>query len=65
MLSQGLRVDFFGPLAFPVLAYLVVLTVYAPQITVAEEDRPRPPGSGDDRFLSVVRANRRDYRTVS
>jgi hypothetical protein len=60
-LRQGLRINFFSPLAFPVLAYLVVLAINTPQITVTKEDRPRPIGPGDDRFLSVMYTSHRDY----
>lgn len=42
---QGAAVRFLRFLLPPVLTYLVVLTVDASHITVAEENRPRPSGS--------------------
>ena len=38
--SQGVAVYFLGLLLFPVLTYLVVLTINASHITIAQEDRP-------------------------
>ena len=58
---QGVAVHFFRFLLFPVLTYLVVLTINASHIAVAEEDRPRPPGPGNSRLLAVMGADRRDY----
>lgn|GEM_PF-4106842 len=39
---QSTAIDLFGFLLFPVLAYLVVLTIDSSHITVSEEDRSRP-----------------------
>ena len=58
---QGVAVHFLRFLFFPVLAYLVVLTINASHIAVAEEDRPRPSGPGNSRLLTVMGADRRDY----
>jgi len=38
--SQGVAVHFLEFLFFPVLAYLVVLTINASHITIAKENRP-------------------------
>ena len=45
LFSQGVTVRFIRSLLFPVLAYLVVLTVNASHIAVAKEHCPRPSGS--------------------
>ena len=37
---QGVAVYFLGLLLFPVLTYLVVLTINASHITIAKENRP-------------------------
>jgi hypothetical protein len=42
-LSQSLKINFIMLLLFRVLAYLMVLTVDASHITVAEENRPGTP----------------------
>ena len=62
---QSVAVHFLRLLLFPVLAYLVVLTINAAHIAVAEENRPRPPGPGNSRLLTVMGADRRDYGETS
>jgi hypothetical protein len=61
LFSQGAAVHLIGFLLFPVLAYLVVLTINASHIAIAQENRPRPSGPGNSRLLTVMSADRRDY----
>ena len=61
MPGEGMAVRLIGFLPLPVLAYLVVLAVATAQIAVAEEYRPRPAATGQNRFLSMVVADRGYY----
>jgi len=60
-LSHGVAVHFPGFLFFPVLAYLVVLTVNASHVAIAEENRPRPSGPRNSWLLAMMSTDRRDY----
>ena len=58
--GQPVGIDRLRTLRPPVLAYLVVLAINAAHIAVAEEDGPRPPAAGNNRFFTVVGAYRGD-----
>jgi len=52
-------------LLFPVLAYLIILTIDTPHIAIAEEYCPRPPTSRKNWLLTVVSTDRRNYGQIS
>jgi len=52
-------------LPFPVLTYLVILTIDTPHIAIAKEYRPRPFTSRKSWLFSMVSANCRHYREIS
>ena len=61
LFSQGMAVHLIGFLLFPVLAYLVVLTINASHIAIAKENRPRTSGPRNSWLLTLMSADRRDY----
>jgi len=63
--SKGTAICLIGFLSLPVLAYLMVLAINTAQVAVTKEYCPRPPAAGENRFLSVVVAERSDYRPVA
>jgi hypothetical protein len=52
--SQGVNFDFIVSLCLRILANLDILAENAPEITVAEENCTGAPGTGKNRFFSVV-----------